>query len=514
MREYSFVIADALRNGLRPDSRMPRNAAFMTEMQNLKPTDFGAVSPETVTYPITDGTAAIETWPHPQLFQSRKYVWRFDSTGFLAYDPDDFSTPVGIVSGNVREATDDTSAATISTANPWHFANWGGLWAATSGDHIVLGFPKDQYYLVDTNTTADSVCMVGDTMVFAGIGGTYFQNTGDFDDLFDTWYRTHAEHWRMWEKSQQRGDTAWLFWGNPVYIDEPFYLLRCALNLCSSAEFTAVKPQILDAIEKGDIGLAPLPLHQPVKRVLPLGQYLAVYGESEIWLVDLENYGMERVLSIGINYAMAAGGTQHEHVFLDTQGQLWRWPANQSPQRLGYSEYVGGMSEPIVTFDPEYGEYWIADDGVCYVLTPRGLGGSMDFQPTSLIRDAGEGLIGTGNGLGASSWTAQVTSDTLDLAERGTKHFTEIQCFFQNMTGVQALARYRYNSTDAYANTAWTPANKEGVAFPIASFTDGQIRVKGTVGASNNGQLERLEVRWNGEDKRYRRGTKGTPESR
>ena len=62
MQEASFEIREALEVGLRPDARVPRGTVALVEMRNLKPTPEGAVSPEKLTYPISDPVFS-QVWP-------------------------------------------------------------------------------------------------------------------------------------------------------------------------------------------------------------------------------------------------------------------------------------------------------------------------------------------------------------------------------------------------------------------------------------------------------------------
>ena len=94
MREFAFQLSEALRNGLRRDSRSPSNVPAMTEMFNAKPMEYGAVAIDRVTEAIPDfvtlslseeapifyapinaslgvSDAVVTQFPYPQIFKGR-----------------------------------------------------------------------------------------------------------------------------------------------------------------------------------------------------------------------------------------------------------------------------------------------------------------------------------------------------------------------------------------------------------------------------------------------------------
>lgn len=81
LREHSFVIEQSMRNGLPPDARVPRNTPYAETMQNLKPTVYGAVTPETVNYPFS-GSLSVDwtTAGIPALLRGERNTWLANKT--------------------------------------------------------------------------------------------------------------------------------------------------------------------------------------------------------------------------------------------------------------------------------------------------------------------------------------------------------------------------------------------------------------------------------------------------
>ena len=111
MIESNFQIEESLKNGLLPDAKVPKNAPFMTTLQNLRPTEYGAVSPEVVTYP--PGTPTM-SHPFPQLFRGEKITLECDATSVSVIDESDWSKAALTFSSDNANSFNRTVGATGS----------------------------------------------------------------------------------------------------------------------------------------------------------------------------------------------------------------------------------------------------------------------------------------------------------------------------------------------------------------------------------------------------------------
>lgn len=514
MREFSFVIDDALKLGLRRDERQARNGPGVIEMTNLKPSEFGAVSPETVTYPITSPALSMD-WPFPVLIRGERVTLLAAETALYTVDESDWSTsPI-----TTYDAGTPANTKAISAGTPWRWATFLDMWFMTNGASMVFKTPSNDSdkTLTVTTPTVQALCNQRNRLVVGGLAGAWFSGSR-WAIVLDTWRDINKQHVLTHEDLSL--GTSWVVWGSRLggASDLPFHLLMAALGLFGNAVFDQVKGPIRQAVEDGEIGMVPVRHPGGIRAVEPLGASIVVYGENGVsrLVPDEHTYREEPVLRVGIAGRAAVGGDEDEHIFVDTQGWLWQYHANETaPHRLGYKEYLSGLTaaDIVISKDESEGDYWIADGTTGYVFTEMGLGGPVDVQPTNLVWSEAQGLIGAADGLSDGA-TARVVTDQIDIAERGTKHVTELQVAASGMTSMRSQIDYRYSTADTFARSTVRRLNRQGVSFPNVSFVDGRIVVSGSLGETKDARIQRIEVRYTAEDRRYRRGTKGIPKER
>lgn len=510
MKELNFTIDESLRQGLRRDVRQPSDSVGLSKMKNLIPSAFGAVSPRTITYPISDPALSID-WPFPQLFRGQKTTLLAGKEVIRTVDESDWSTSA---TGLYKSRTPGTPGTIPGNGGPWHHASFQDKWAMTNGTGMVFSMPSnvsDKVFLDDENTY-QSLCNHNERLVFGGCAGTFFAGSR-WAKVFNAWRESPNS---VFTHEDTAFDTNWVVWGEPLggADDIPHHVFLAALGVFGDAAFDKVEELILSAVESGAIGMTPLRTPGSVLGVLPLGDGIIVYGARGVSRLTPsgQSYVEGPLHNIGIASRSAFGGDTTGHIYIDDKSQLWKLAASGAPELLGYEEFMDDLTaaDIVITRDEYDRDLWITDGTTCYVLTPSdGLGGPMDIKPTGLIR-IGSNLYGAANGLSITPTIAEIRSGETDLAERGTKHITTLQIFKSGMTGVQSQNAYRYADVDSFSLTAWTKANRQGVTFPRVSFVDGIVAVKGTVTA-DDARVWRVEVRYNAEDRRFRRGTKGVP---
>jgi hypothetical protein len=205
----------------------------------------------------------------------------------------------------------------------------------------------------------------------------------------------------------------------------------------------------------------------------------------------------------------AAFGVERDTVWLSQNGNLSRWVLGQGiGEPLGWKHKLASLSNPVISYDTELGEYWISDATSAYVLTANGrLGGPMTARPTGVFRYNG---VLRGTGLGLTSQDALDVEFQLhqtDMNYRGTKATTVVEVLYENLSDLEVEIYARDGAGEDYSLfPAAESVNSEGVAFPKRSSNDFRPTIKGTGDASTGYSFQGATVRYNGEDRKYRRG--------
>jgi len=522
LREHSFTIDEAFVRGLQPDAWTKRNAPYLVEMKNLKPTIHGGLVPEAVTYPISNPSLSMD-WPFPQLLRGQSRTLLAGKTTMYNVSEDTWDTE----QVTTYSAHSPTSQLSITAGGPWHMASFQFVRFLTNGQSLVFYAPSNygERVLVADSLRVNTVTRHNNRLFLGGLYGSWL-DSDPWQDLISVWQETLPEdHFvsegvRPYYLPGTSGDYSgarWLAWSEPGggASDIPFHLFLSAMGVWGSAALDNVEELAVSAIEQGKIGFMPITTPGAILCIKPLGDRMVVYGSRGISVLhpDGDRYREQVLTSVGIAGRGAVGGTDTEHLFIDSIGDAWRLLASGVPEHIKRREYFSAMTgaDIVVTYDPGERDYWVSDGSVCYVITPSGVGGPTTIKPSSLLRAGNGALCGTAIGIG-DSLDIQVETCDFDIAERGTKHIVGLQVPLKGLTNVKAQTRYKYDVTDDWMGSPWKPISRKGAGFQNISFVDGRVRIKGDVAAAN-ARVERIEVRYSGEDRSARRGTKGIPEA-
>lgn len=524
MREAPFEIREALKSGLRHDARMPRGASFCVEMRNLKPTNMGAVSPEKLTYPITD-PAYSQSWPYPQLLRGERTIFFRDATQLRTVDETDWTTNVI----SLKEVDDPASgAALVSGGGTVHLASFSESYFMTDGVNLIVKTPAYPDALVFLNTVFRCASVHGfDGRLFiGGMQGTYFTSTR-WTMLYDLW--RDVSEGDVFTASDETVDTHYVLYSDEAGgdVDTPFETLKAALGAqATDSDLGPLFEQVIsEALQERRIGLIPCRFTGPILSLKNLGDNLVVYGQRGVSVLKKMASGGydETPLEMpGIASRGAVDGDEKEHIIIDTDGELWRLSSEETV-RLGYVEFIGSLTiaDAIVSFDPEYRDYWISDGVTTYVLSPYGLGGPLSLLPSSLIRSYRTAtLIGTAPTV---DFNITVTPPTdldhthsdivlirtvpIDFGYRGQKHITAIQVASEGVRDGRATVHYRYDQTvAAFTRRKQDKINRAGVARIDVNLVDAMIEVLG-VAPTQDAEYNYIEARYQTDDRRNIRGT-------
>lgn len=509
MREFFAIFRDHLVAGLPPEPGAGRNNAHMRKMRNLRCTRYGAAA-LAASAPMEGGEVSV--WPHPQLVRDGDVtlVGLADGIGVLE---DGGVEPLAVLDGAMTDPEEDEPEEPVQFAvdagEAWHLAAMNDLWFAANGKALVWRQPDGT--VLGSNTPVATVASHDGRLLLGGVSGDWFSGT-EWAEVMAAWRATQesrevvhegldfGENWVVWS---ERGGGA---------NDLPYHAVLGALGCLGSYGYERLREMILTRIEDGEIGMRPCRGTGPVLKLLPLGDGCAVYGADGVSVVldgDGARYLERRVHPEGVLSRDAVGGDDAAHVFVSRSGHLCLLEPGSAAATARYSAYFSDADGLMVNFDPVEREWWLATEDACHIWNGAALSGPHDLRPTGMARIEGALAVTAPPVTGAEF---ELVTARFDLGERGTKHVTQVSLDAAGVTAGTARVDWRLPSGHSEAPSGLrrgraAPLNNRLVAFPRQSFVDAELVVSGNCAAG--GDIRQIELRYQSEDRTYRRGTKG-----
>jgi len=517
MKEFTASIGHLMARGLRPDDRMPRNSGFLTTCQNVRIVRVGDEFTPSVFTPVTDPFAAgylaaqgiTISHPFPQIFKGREETLLLTATGLYEVTEGANWTLSPITT---KDAYAPGTNKSIITGESWHLADFGGAYVLFNGSCVVfktnrLGmFGATSDALVLDDVTVNTGCAFRGRMVMGGFNSSDFWN-----DHWDNYLRSLFTVFGLTHPSAPGTNFVW--W-SPIgsgafFLFYPDDYISGLIEDPDNTVFSDDNSMLNEIIERNEMGFMPMNWQGTVRRVLPLGNGIMVYGDNGIsYMPKAENtFGLQDLLPYGIESRSSVGGSEREHVFVDEAGWLWRVQAGQAPVRLGFREYFENMigNDIVVSYDPIEDEYHISDDSECFVLTRDNALYESTFLLTSTAVYSG-GVVGVYDRPGDSDDAyAVMVSDIIDLGLRSIKTIERILVSATNTTDVSVAIDWRNKSSDSWTRTPYFNINYEGVAyFPVMGL---EFRIVVRCADYTKMDVDDVRVQFKTNDKRVIRGT-------
>lgn len=515
MQEFNTVLA-ALENGLPPEEGMPVNSDFASAMTNLKPDRAQkAISPTPISYPVTTSPAITLAWPYPSLLRGEKGLYLCDAQKVYSVAEGGATWAGTEIPTYSSIAPASALAVAASSGEPWHGAFFDSTFFLCNGSVLVMnpilpGSTTKAYTHSASLLGVRCVARHRNRLLVSLSGGTWLAGS--------RWTKV-AALWKnvlgpgQFTDDRMTAGTGFVLWcerGGGAK-DRPFVVFLAMLGLLGDAAFDAAFPLISEAIEAHEIGMTPLSSAGSTVYMKTLGDDVNIYDSKCLFkLVPNDNEYYEAPVEPFGCLTSTVGGDETQHVFMTAQGELYRWAAGDfRPKRLGFKQYIGAMTgKLVVAHDPVLHDFWIGDGVTGYVLSPAGLGGPVYEVPTSLVRTSKANVANTLVGPHAHLGSANVlfTSGPVDFANRNKKHSTGVQAQMFGMTGKKAKMDWRDSGDGTFKATPWVPFGPSGVAYASCSFVEGKVSIQG-VPASGGAKIQRIELRFQNEDRTHNRGT-------
>ena len=476
--EMNFVIAEALAMG---NSYSEKHFGYdrLEYSQNMLPTEYGMG--------INDVPLLVtEDWPFPTVKEDLTLA----STGVTCY----------------KQYSRNTAHTVTAGTAPWHIAKRHADWVAVNGTSILwyTSWSKQQdNKVLGATWSSKSVCFFRDRLVFTGVAASEIES-----EYVDAWRETLPVELYPHDTYS----TNWLIYGPRASVDDKVqhYMFLAMLGVYDwtllGQELNGdglVKENILSLIERGEIGF--VPLTGETHTLLPFRDTLVCYGEQIHIVSQADNRLIHNVTrDIGV---WTAGGNENFHLFVADDGRLHLFNSD-GMQDLDSIHITS--DDQIVVFDERKGRFWLSDGVDSYCITTDGrIGGPFEYGVASVTGP----LHSTPNKMYATAppelFELELCTRPFDTADRGTKHVSALQIGIAGeYTGAQSQVVWSQDDNMTFNWSPWVPVNNHGVSFPRVSFHSGKVKMKAT-SDDENFYIKRIEVRYQAEDRRYRRGTKG-----
>lgn len=228
--------------------------------------------------------------------------------------------------------------------------------------------------------------------------------------------------------------------------------------------------------DKNTAGYRRCPYGGTVYHTRRLGNSVIGYSSKGITQLDpvaepAPTFKFIELHDVGIINQGAMGGNLREHVFVDSDYNLWRIGigvevgglniANVNPKKLGYRYWMKQLAgeDIIVTYDRSTGDFFIGNSTKTYLLSPYGLT-EIPQHPSATWR-VGDSLHMLPDDI--DDFYYLITTEVFDFGYKGLKTISVIETDAMPATNPMAAVDYIF-SKDKYGNSSFKKINSLGVA--------------------------------------------------
>jgi hypothetical protein len=527
MKEFPLSFnADILKAGLRRDFRNPRNNLSLTDLVNVKCTEYGIATYEPPIVPINLDVAGVALqWPFPQIIKGKYRTFLMLARQMAFVNEADWSWVVE----DMYDLDNPANTILPNAGHYWQLIDFFDTWMLVNGASSIIYHHYDR---IDDGTNGIYVKngkFIETGTAFRGrmvLGGfdpsnfwdaswkAFFQGAATAnkyeDAVVDTSMDDIGENFVMW--SSIGYDLFWLF-----------YYEKALSGRVDGAGYGTgvVPPQIYEMLARNDWGFMPMPWKGLVRQIKPMEHAfngkgaLIVYGDGGVTALvpysdPTPTFGMVELSSVGIANTGAVSGDNSHHVFVDKSGEVWSIDSSLKLTRLGYKEYFVDVmgSDIIVSHDPHYDDFYIGNNFVTFLLTGSGMS-EVKQRVTSIIYTQGYTCC-----LGQSSVedpNLSIVTDEFDMQFRGIKQITWIELTGNiNWEDYEVAVQYKYEDDDNFQLSDWVPINKVGVARMAIAGVSFKVLVRTTDVTDIRDMIppDSITVKYQSSDKRFTRGVK------
>lgn len=457
MKEFNFVVSEAMANGMATYTAMPFNAPYLYSCVNLKPSSRGLVRFDPPEFSVWSETA------NPFIFTAcgRVFMCYEDSIEYVLDEEDDLLSAIPTVI--------DLDEAELSGSTDWSYGVIGKLVLICNGTDLILIAIGDEAdsVVVSEEAGAIAVCATRDRFVIAGA------------------------------VNELPEDAIW--WSSILGYDE-------VLDQLGGEADTDSLNTLLFGNQSGVYRT-----NSPVHTLRPLGYGFAAYGDvgAIVFSHVSEPVATFSVKTTTVPAVIKATGGDTGNICYCNDGMFYAISHDGTAKEIGDVSAIDG--DIYASYDETTGDMWFtygdeSRESIVFV----GSGGvcKSTLAPLCVARDIKSRLIVVTDRVEPVSFEVQF--GPFDVSDKGRKKITCMQLSVvgaQNMV-VRPGVRYDVNSDFQYVKQVGF--NPQGVAFVNTSFSEILLKLTGYfTGSYKTFCMSRAEIRYNNEDLKFRRGTKG-----
>lgn len=426
MREYEYIIDQALKNGLSPEPVIAINSPFLEEALGFRCGRKGMEAYPVGTNPLPVALDLQYEWPWPQYIRGERY-------NFLA----------------IRD---------------------------------VVNQELDIYHVSDDNLTVTFVFSIDD-LTF-GLGGTILE-VADFGEyafmtdgrLMVYWNVAGAWNSILSSATVPRMGTICNFKGQAVGGN-----VKTAWYDCDEKSYLWSKIGSLDFTpgQDNEAGYRRDPFGGIVRHTRRLGEFVVGYSSEGVIALEPisaqkyannlpQTFGFRELSGIGIRNMGAMNGDLNRQIYVGNDLVI-REITSQGVKDIGYYLQMEDLDDDgediIVTFDRAKGDFFIGNSTKTYLLSPYGMT-NLAQHPSAVWRTASDKVHMLPDTEDAG-WKHLITSGIFDLTYRGQKTIFTVETDAVIALGAYASVDWA-NDLVSWGYGAFTPINNMGIATAVSA---------------------------------------------
>jgi len=173
--------------------------------------------------------------------------------------------------------------------------------------------------------------------------------------------------------------------------------------------------------------------------------------------------GVNTIHRVGLLGRDAFAGTDFAHYFIDKLGYLYQL-SGEGLVKLDYKEYLGSLSNPVLTLDESTNLLYICDGTNGYIYSPDSQSlGKGPPNVTGIGYQSGVLYVASPAAIVIPDF--EIWTDTNDFGTRKGKNIFSIDIGTDLTETIQAAIRIRQNKSSAFTQTGWYTVDDRGQAF-------------------------------------------------
>jgi len=231
--------------------------------------------------------------------------------------------------------------------------------------------------------------------------------------------------------------------------------------------------------ERNVVGERPMDWKGCVYDILKLGKGVVIYGENGVTILSPADkaMAMQTIHRIGIQCKSAVCGTEFEHYFIDQKDRMYKLSQEKGLELLDYSEYLGQLTNPRMSFDTTEGFIYICDGTYGYIYsTKSGSFGEGPVNVTGIGSQSGILYVGSPTTIGVP--TLEVCTDIYDFGTRKPKTIQWIEIGTDLTEHLEVQVESRTRNKNGWQKSNWVLLNPSGIAVIPAYGEEFRFRIR------------------------------------